>query len=254
MIILFLIASIGEIKIFFAAIPLVTFMIIILNFNKFKKFIKIVIPIVILTVVGIRILINVNPQFKTFFDFGTIQENIYNYTMITSNKKVTLGRLENIVYTNDYILTLSNQKFYGLGIGSAMPDENWYYATHDIGNRAIWNLYETQLYKYYGPSFGYHFSSMNIIYLETGFIGLFIFYLAVMIQFFRSYKLYKTTKEFPNKYLAVSGISFLLIFTLLMFYYPYLLDIDTSLMFAIFMALITNKYKQENSKKQINTI
>lgn len=241
---LFVIAGLGEMKMFFLATPFIVIIILLLCIKRFFRFAKVILPIVILMVIGIRILISVSPFFAGFFNLNKIQDNIYNYTMVSNNPNVKLGRLENIVYTNDYILTTNAQKFYGLGVGNAMPDENWYYISHNNNiHRKIINLYSTPLYENYGY-LGYHFSSMNIIYLETGFIGFSIFYFVIMVMFYRSYKLFEITKEFNNKCLSIAGVTFLFVFTLLMFYYPYLLDLDTSLMFSILIALITNKYKQ----------
>lgn len=246
LIVLFLIAGVGEIKIFFLAVPFVTILILFLNMKNFFRFFKIVAPIIIFTVIGIRILISVSPFFSGFFNVDTIQENIYNYTMVTNNKRFVLGRFENIVYTNEDILTSAYKKVLGLGVGSSMPDENWYYKTHDNGNRTILDLYETDLYKSYGPSLGYHFSSMNIIYLEMGFVGLLIFYLGISLQFFRSWVIFKKSEVLKDKCLAIASISLLLVLVPLMFYYPYLLDIDASLIFIIVMALVTNKYNYYN--------
>jgi hypothetical protein len=241
-VVLFIIAGISEIKIFFILVPFITIVVLILNFKKIIRFSKVFIPVVIFMVIGIRILISISPFFGSFFNLSTIKSNIYNYTMVTNNTEFKLGRLENIVYSNKNILISRNLKIFGLGVGSAMPDENWYYKIHDMGNRTIFNLYETDLYKLYGPYLGYHFSSMNIIYLESGLIGIFIFYIAIIIQYYRSYKLFRKTKELKDKCLGTATMIILLVAIPLMFYYPYLLDINASLIFVIISALTTNRY------------
>jgi hypothetical protein len=254
-IILFLIPGISEIKIFFVLVPFITMIVLILNLKKIIRFSKVFVPVAIFMIIGIRILISVSPFFTSFFNLSTIQSSIYNYTMVTNNNEFKLGRLENIVYSNNDILTSKKSKIFGLGVGSAMPDENWYYTTHDIGNRTLFNLYETGLYKLYGPYFGYHFSSMNIIYLESGVVGLFVFYLCIIIQLTRSYNLFRKAQELKDKCLATASISVLFSAVPLMFYYPYLLDMDASLIFIIIIALTTNRYHHIFSKKvQTNKI
>ncbi|WP_212904933.1 hypothetical protein [Clostridium polyendosporum] len=244
--VIFIISGIGEIKVAFIIIPVISIIGIVLNQRNYIKLFKIGIPIVFMIIIGFNILVQISPNFKSFFSYDYIGQNIYNYTMRTNDERFYLGRIENIAYTNNYILTSQKDKITGLGIGYAMPDENWYYTADFVPRgRSIINLYETKLYQEYGLYFGYHFSSMNIIYLEGGIIGLITFYLIISIQFLRSFKILKKTNKINYKCLSNASISLLIALVLLMFYYPYLIDINANLLFIIVMALITNVYKLE---------
>lgn len=241
--ILFIISGIGEIKMFFIAAPVVTIITVIVNLKKALRFIKLSMPIIVMIIFGYHILSIVSPNFKNFFDYGQIEENIYNYTMESNDDRFYLGRFENIVYTNNNILVYDADKIVGLNVGYAMPNQHWYLETHNNNpSRNIISLYDTPLYEIMGVWSGYQFSSMNIIYLETGLIGIIIFYLVIIIQFRRSYKILKKSNRFEDKCLGIVGISFFAIWTPLMFYYPYLIDISAMLILMIIMGLTTNKY------------
>lgn len=237
----FVLCGLGEIKIAFALIPIISVVIILINKKNIVSIIKILIPMGIMLIIGVNILIKVNPEFIEFFDRDKIEQNIVNYTMKTNNEKIELGRLENIIYTNNSILTDSSKKLYGLGIGSCMPNENWYYEAHADG-RTVISLYETDMYKQYGYLFGYHFSSMNIIYLENGIVGLLIFYIIIIIIIIRAIRLIKQSNNITDKCIGNVTIAFILAWIPLMYYYAYLLDRSPVYMFIIVSALTTNRY------------
>lgn len=247
-IIIFLICALGEIKIGMVIIPIEIIFILLFNtINPIKFFVSIISCIVMINI-GLDILVKVSPDFLYFFNKDTIKQNIIDYTMKPNNSDYSLGRLENIIYSNDSILTNTSSKITGLGVGSSMPPETYYHQL-DKNNkgRVVNEIYKTQLYNEYGPYLGYHLSTMNILFLETGLIGLFIYFIIIIIFIIRSLKLIiKIDNIF---YICIGNAALALLCSLigLMFYYNYILDRGAMLLITIMMAIIT-----KNSKKYLN--
>ena len=248
-IIVFLLCGAGEIKIGLILIPISTLILILINTQKIGFIIKITVPIVIMILIGINIIGKINPVFIEFFDKEKVVENIENYTMKSNTKGVELGRLENIVYTHKYTLDTLSKKLIGLAIGSSMPSENWYYRLekHAQG-REIVELFETEMFRERGSSFGYHYSSMNIIYLETGLIGVIIYYLVLSSIIIRAFIMLRKSSNLIDKCVANCTIGFMIMWIPLMYYYWYLLDRNAVLMMMILSALTTKRYKKFQMK------
>lgn len=241
-IIVFLICGIGEIKLGMAIIPIEIICIILLNtINPFKLIVSIIVCVVMINI-GLKVLIKVSPQFTSFFNHNTIKQNIIDYTMKPNNPEYKLGRFENIVYSYNNILDTESKKITGLGIGNAMPSENYYYELdkHSKG-RKINTIYTTKLYKQYGPYFGYHFSSMNILFLESGFIGILVYMLIISTIIYRSIILIKKSKFTKDKALGNSCIALSVSLLFLMFYYNYILDRGAIMMITFIFAIVTNR-------------
>lgn len=246
-IIVFILFGLGEIKIAFILTPIILTIIILFNKKNIMLIIKLTIIIGIMTSVAINILISISPGFKEFFKSDKIKQNVIDYTMKTNNPEFELGRLENIVYTQKYILTDTSKKICGLGIGSSMPNENWYY--EKLGKskgKKVFTLYQTNMYKQNGYTFGYQFSSMNIIYLENGVIGIVVFYLLVVIIMIRSIVLIRKSNHIIDKVIGNTTFAFMLAWIPLMYYYSYLLERNPMYMCIFVSALVSNRYNKLN--------
>ncbi|MEW9935002.1 hypothetical protein AB2T63_09500 [Clostridium butyricum] len=245
-VITFILLGLGEIKIGFALIPIVSIIEVVLQKFSIKNIFLIVIGMSIMSIVGLNILIKVSPDFKDFFQLNQIKYNATKYVMKTNNPAFELGRVENIIYTNEYILYDVEKKLYGLGVGSSMPSENWYYEYkgQQMFRKNVYTPYETDMYKQYGYSFGYQFSSMNIIYMENGIIGFIIFYMIIFIIIKRSFVIIRKCNNINHKCIANSMIGFMLCWIPLNFYYAYLIDRNAMYICIILSAIVTNIYSR----------
>ncbi|NFA42790.1 hypothetical protein EXM65_09445 [Clostridium botulinum] len=244
-IIIFILFGLGEIKLAFILMPIILGVILLVNKKNIIFMVKLTISVIVMSTIAINILISVEPEFKNFFKLDKIKQNVINYTMKTNNHEFELGRLENILYTHQYILTDTSKKIFGLGIGSSMPNENWYYErnANQIG-KEVFTLYKTNMYKQYGYNFGYQFSSMNIIYLENGIIGVIIFYLLVILIIIRSMFLIKRSSCIIDKCIGNIAFAFMLAWIPLMYYYSYFLERSPMYMCILISALVTNRYNK----------
>lgn len=250
-IIIFLICGFGEIKIGMVIIPIEILLIILLNtINPIKLFTSIIVCIFMVNL-GLKVLVKISPQFENFFDKDIIKQNIIDYTMKPNNPDYSLGRLENIVYSYNNILTTPSSRITGLGVGSAMPPETYYYQLekHSRGRDVI-SLYMTKLYTYYGPYFGYHFSSMNIIFLETGYIGIIIYLSILMIFIKRSILLIIKSGRVIDKAIGNASVALITSLIGLMFYYNYILDRGAIILVVITLAITTNISKNINNNRR----
>lgn len=236
-ILMFIICGVAEIKIGMVIIPGVIVLILLLNTRNPIKIVVSIMSIIIMVNIGISILIKVTPGFSTFFEKDKLKQNVINYTMKTNDPRFYLGRLQNIFYTNEYLLKDKEEKIFGLGVGSSMPSENYYYELR-YGQRNL-TPYCTNLYKQYGVYFGYHFSSVNIIYLESGYIGIIIYFSIIFIVLYRSFKILFRENNIKYKCITNATIVLTLAWIGLAFYYPYLLD-RTSMLILIFMIGLNN--------------
>lgn len=247
-IIIFLFFGIGEIKIAFILTPIIVAIITLFNRKDITfiiNIVKLTLIMMCMTFIANSILVTVYPGFKDFFKVDMLKENIYNYTMKTNNSEFSLGRLENIVYTNKYILNNKYEKLFGLGIGSSMPSENWYFER--LGDRIgkeVYTPYETEMYKRYGYTFGYQFSSMNIIYLENGVVGIIIFYVLIVITIYRSIKLIRKSNDIFDRIIGNVGFAFMLAWIPLTYYYAYIIERNPMYMCILISALVTNRYNE----------
>lgn len=248
-ILIFVICGVGEIKIGIAILPFVIILILLLNTKNPIKIIVSIVSIIIMINIGLNILIKVSPGFSSFFEKDKLKQNIINYTMKTNDSRFYLGRLQNIFYTNEYLLKNKEEKIFGLGVGSSMPSENYYYELESNSQgRKRFTPYYTNLYKEYGVYFGYHSSSVNIIYLEGGYIGLIIYFAILAIILYRSFKILYKANNVTYKCIANATIVLILSWIGLAFYYPYLLDRSAMIVFTFMVGLNRSVLNMKNKK------
>lgn len=250
--IIFVIYGLGEIKVAFFIIPIILIVINILNSRNLFKKINIVLILFLMMYIGVNIVIKVSPNFQYFFEYGSIKQNIINYTMRTNDSRFYLGRFENVIYTDKHILTDYNTKLLGKGIGAAMPNETWYYELDSVSKgRSIRTFESTEMFKSYGPYFGYHLSGINVMWIETGYIGLTIYCLVMIIGSYRSIMLIKKSKDIRHKCLGNASIGYLVAWIPLMFYYNYLIDRNSIIMLVMLFGLVNFELKSINNNKKL---
>ena len=165
--------------------------------NMFKK-ISNTIVLIIIAIISVNLLVIIFPNFKSMIDKDTMKTSIQGYIIGNNNSNFEMGRFETIAYFNQTELDTNEKRMFGLGMGSATPPENWYYAGDYWGKGYVYNTTESGLYKKYGGHFGYHLSSFVVLYLETGLIGILVVIFFYIISLSRSVYLLKSNNYRDN--------------------------------------------------------
>lgn len=244
----YLILVIGEIKIALVLTPIITVIIYILTLRTHKKFdirkhvnfIILFISIPFIFIVSFKALLNRYPEWQQIINQGPIE--FYNtYTQKPNNRIYQIGRMKSLSFANEYLFDTIDDYIFGLGIGSAMPNQTAMFEVADYtmgwSNEYI-SLYNTEVYSTYGFRLGYHNSGLGIWYMENGIFGVAIYVLLILILIKRIFKLIKNGNSIEIKMMGIAGMAFLIYYCTLIIYYNVIFRYRIALIFYAYMGLL----------------
>lgn len=188
----------------FISIFLIFIIAIMNNANLLKKTIVFCGAIITL-LIGMKLLVYVYPDFEHMFSKDTYKQSIENYLFKNNNSNFTLGRFEALSYLKEVELDTIDKELFGLGMGTALPNENWYFDNKSRG-REIVDFPNSTLFNKYGINFGYHLSSYNIVFIENGMSGILVFILILIIMLYRSIYIILRSNNLEIKIIGSIGV------------------------------------------------
>lgn len=234
---------IQENKAFIIIFSLVLFIINLVVKGNFLKKITIYISGGIIIVFSINFLLILFPNFQDMFSKDTARTFIEEYAFGNNNPKFSIGRLEAISYMNMNELNTDYDKIFGKGLGTALPDENWYY--NDTGarrDREVFELPSSTMYDKYGSLFGYHLSTLTTTYIEVGIIGIFFVGIILVIFTFRVLKLFLFNPLTENKIIGSIGGMTIISFLFATIYGSDMISRQFTMIIFLIMGIVTQKY------------
>lgn len=235
-----------------SGIVIVVLIVAIIIFLNRKHLIKKAISIsmlIIAFVVGINLLVTMFPNFQKMIHPETMWTSINSYLFENNNSKFEMGRFETIAYFNYAELDDIEKKILGNGLGSALPKENWYYAS-PVRNRGrnIVDIASSRIYEKYGVNFGYHLSSMVILYLEGGIAGIVLIIIMWVIILKRSVYVFIKGKQIEEKIIGSIGIMMCIYILFPITYGGSLQNRNFMLLVIVIMSIVSRNYFKEKSK------
>lgn len=232
-----------------AGIVIEILLLVIIIFLSRKHVIKKIIAIFILItafIVGVNMLVTRFPGFQDMIRPDTMKTSIEDYLFKNNNKNFEMGRFETIAYFNYTELDSIEKKILGNGIGSALPKENWYYAGPNRNKgRNIVDISSSRIYEKYGENFGYHLSSIIVLYLEGGIVGILLIFIMWIIIFKRSAYLLIKGIQLEEKCIGSIGIMMCIYILFPIIYGGSLQNRTFMLLVIVIMSIVSRKYMQE---------
>lgn len=216
-----------------------------------KAIVGIVVSIVM--VISINLLVTLFPGYESFIKKETFKYEISNYLFNNTNDAFVMGRFESLVYLDKLEMNKNLERLLGNGIGYSTPEENWYYqgiAETFWNDKFIFDINASEFYYRYGKNFGYHLSSLVILYLDLGLNGILLFMLIMLILLKKSIVLLKS--KFSNKDDNIWGAIGINIFYASLFGVIYGSEMQNRtylMIMAIFIGIISFKEKYLNKRK-----
>ena len=189
----------------------------------------------ILGAIAISMMVKVYPRFANILTVQGIIDEIANPHGYGFSGKI--DRLTAIKVINEDFFHQKGSffKMFGLGIGNAE------YSTFD--------LLKSDFYIQYGDSYGYLNFSISMLYLETGYVGLILFTVAMLILLMTAVKWLRHCHDSDEAYMYSVGIAEVLVI-LLFIIYNNLQRTDMSLLLAIY-AMAPWVVMKEKGKKVV---
>ncbi|WP_322384369.1 hypothetical protein, partial [Clostridium perfringens] len=169
----------------------------------------------------------------------------------------TMGRFEALSYLNKVENNTLFKEMFGEGLGIALPSENWYYegqAKKNMNGKTIFNDNGSLIYNKYTNKLGYHLSSVVVLFLETGWIGIISLILIILIILKKSiYLIIKTNEEKYNIWGAI-GIVLCFSYPISILYVDGLQNRVFMLLNLILLGMINKNYSLLINNKNIRII
>lgn len=181
-----------------------------------RKKVTILISTIVIALIGMNILIALFPNFRDMFNPNTMEDSISSYLLNNNNSNFEMGRIEAISYLTEIELNTEGKKLFGIGLGSALPPENWYWDNKSNGRKII-DFQESQLYSKYGEKSAYYLTSVGVLFIETGIVGILVLIFIYSIVVRRCSYIIKNSN---NIYQSIIG--FIGIFTVISIIFPIL--------------------------------
>ncbi|MFL0163634.1 hypothetical protein [Candidatus Clostridium helianthi] len=198
---------------------------------------------IIFMIIGINMVMVLFPKFSSMFSGNTMIITIEDYILHNNNSKFIMGRLEAIPYLSSVEFDKPYENFIGKGLGSALPNENWYYIDSGVSrNRQIFDIQASKIYEKYGSNFGYHLSSTTVLNLEIGSIGLILIIVMCLIFTIRACVLIRQGNLY-NQIYGMIGIMLIISFLFATIYGSDLISRQFTLMIYVLIGIVTEKYK-----------
>lgn len=186
--------------------------------GRIRKKLTILISTILIALIGINILNTLFPGFTDMFNLSTMGNSISSYLLNNNNSSFEMGRIEAASYVAEIELDTEEKKLFGIGIGSALPPENWYLSTDNKARgRKIIDFQESKLYSKYGGKIGYYLTSFGVLYIESGIVGILVLLFIYSIIIRRCIYIIKNSN---NIYQSIIG--FIGIFTMISIIFPVL--------------------------------
>lgn len=169
----------------------IIFILLLCKGNMLKKMLGNII-IVVAIILSVHLLLELFPGYKSFVSKDTFKSEISNYLLKNNNDAFRMGRLQTLSYLDKLEMNKGLEELLGNGLGYSLPKENWYYegiAKTFWSNNSVYDLNASRFYSRYGSNFGYHLSSLVILYLELGWSGILMITISLIIIMKRSINL-----------------------------------------------------------------
>ena len=177
-----------------------------INTKVFKKIIIFTVLIIML-ISGWNLMIKLYPNFAYFADASKFVEFTKDYIFGNSNKIMfEKGRYEAAIFIADTEKKDYIDDFFGVGMGKSIPPENLFYYTDANGRQLVWDFPRSQIFSKYGIRVGYHLSSLGIVLIDNGYIGIFILISFIIVFFKRGLVLLRKGENTEIKILGAINI------------------------------------------------
>lgn len=239
---LFIVLAIAEQKAFLVTTAVYVIIVIMLCSKVTLRKILLVLVAVGAVVVGVKVLQYYFPQFAAIFEGDVIAKLLNTLHVNPSEQLFTMNRFQ----ATEHILESASvtEKIFGFGIGTAFANENIFY--FPIENFPGTVLPESELYTKYG-SLGYMLSAMNNVRLESGFVGLCLILVAMLMFAIKSFKLIYRQK---NKEIGVLYIGLMLAMLYSFVYVNHIFNRNALLLIMIICGLIQYEY-ENNCRREV---
>lgn len=225
--------------------------------NIIKKSFSIILS-VLLMLGALKTILIVFPEVSNLINKDTYRIAIEEYFLKNNNPAVfTMGRFEALSYLNKLENNTLFKEMFGEGLGIALPSENWYYegqAKKNMNGKTIFNDNGSLIYNKYTNKLGYHLSSVVVLFLETGWIGIISLILIILIILKKSiYLIIKTNEEKYNIWGAI-GIVLCFSYPISILYVDGLQNRVFMLLNLILLGMINKNYILLINNKNIRII
>lgn len=242
--------AIVENKTFLILIVGLIFLVIYLSKGKIRKKISVAIVMTVFLVLGVNLIVKMYPNFAYFLSIENMQDNIYNYIFGNSNPvNFDMGRIEGGQYIADIELDSFGRQMLGLGVGTSLPQENWFYM-NDGKEINVIDFPESKIYSTYNRRIGYFLSSYNSIYLEFGVVGVGVVLVFLIIILYRGIYLLRKGTVVSVKSIGAMGIVISISALMICGYGGGLLNRNYNYIICIFLGLLSYNYQNINKKRE----
>ena len=190
------ISAVAELKFFYVVFVIIVVMATFLTSFSWRKF-ALVLSVSAVTILSALLLVTMFEHLKDFFSLETIWKVA---TQKNYASDIDMNRFSSIPIISDIFLTDTPSRLFGMGLGNC-----------DTSSISFFN---TPFYDNY-VDLHYSVFSLSFLYLETGFVGLFLYFTFFALCFRFAYKNYKNKTGnllFNQMATIMSAICFILIF------------------------------------------
>lgn len=208
----------------------------ILSKGKYLKKLLIGLVSIMVLLSSISIITILFPNFTNMFKLDTMNNSIESYLLKNNNEAYEMGRVEGVMYVSQLELNTKEKEFVGLGLGSALQPENLYYSRDKVAKgRKFIDFKNSSIYSKYGEASGYYLTSVGVLFIETGFVGILALVSLYIIMVKKIMYIIKYHTDFSQYLIGMIGIS-----TIIASIFPILYGgglLSRNLMFIIFVIL-----------------
>lgn len=227
----------NETKMAFFIIPICLFIMLIISDIKYINKFKIVGTILIVIILGMIGIIKLYPSFSNIL-FNP--KNLMDYAFNQHSGVYENSRMENFKYTNEVLLPDLTDKLLGVGQGRAVQNEDFSIEMYKR-EREYKGQHKSEIYIYHGRK-GYAQNSLNIMLIEVGIIGVVLYFIMIIIMFYRAYKIYNNSSDYRSRTLAISYIMYLLTWIAIIWYADIVYLANSKMFFLIYSGIIESEY------------
>lgn len=240
----FSIFIISEAKMAFFIIPCCLAFIFIINKGNIVKKLVMSIFIAFIILLSMNLIIKAFPSFK---DIMFNKEGLVDYAVNQKPGAYKFTRFENLKLTNDILLPYKGDKLLGVGIGSALRDKQLVYDRFSKGRG--FRITKVSEYAREYESWGYTLTSLNVLYLEGGYIGIIIISICLVIMFFRGIRLLKISKSDDDRALGISYSCIIITFIGISWYTNLLYSTNFMVLFWSISGFVLRKINVNRERK-----
>ncbi|SCJ41225.1 Uncharacterised protein [uncultured Clostridium sp.] len=227
----------NETKMAFFVIPICLLIMLLISDIKVKNKIKIVSVILSVVLIGMIGIIKLYPSFTNIlFNPKMLMDYAFNQHSGIYEK----SRVENFEYSNEVLLPRLEDKLIGLGHGRALPNEDFSIEMYKR-ERNFEGEKKSQIYSDNLES-GYVQNSLNIMYVESGILGVILYFIIIVIMLYRSFKIFRLTSKFEDKAIAITYFMYVITTLAIIWYANIVYILNSRMIFLIFSGIISSKY------------